>query len=73
MEKSQFIEITYLNSKDKELFKIGENNVEKLAVQTNEIIIHFNDNNHKYRRVIPFSSVLYFDTNYMPETPALTF
>jgi hypothetical protein len=73
MEKSQFIEITYLNSKDKELFKIGENNVEKLAVQTNEIIIHFNDNNHKYRRVIPFSSVLYFDRNYVPEAPALTF
>lgn len=73
MEKSQFIEITYLNSKDKKLFKIGENNVEKLAVQTNEIIIHFNDNNSKYRRVIPFSSVLYFDTNYVPEAPALTF
>ncbi|MGB9978119.1 hypothetical protein [Methanobacterium sp.] len=73
MEESQFIEITYLNSKDKDLFKIGENNIEKLAVQTNEIIIHFNDDNRKYRRVIPFSSILYFDTNYMPEPPALNF
>lgn len=73
MEESQFIEITYINSKDKDLFKIGEKNVEKLAVQNNELIIHFNDNNRKYRRVIPFSSILYFDTNYMPEQPALTF
>ena len=73
MENAQFIEITYLNSEDKELFKTGKNNVEKLAVQTNEIIIHFNDSNRKYRRVIPFSSVLYFDTNYVPEAPALSF
>lgn len=73
MENTQFIEITYLNSKDKELFKTGENNVEKLAVQTNEIIIHFKDSSRKYRRVIPFSSVLYFDTNYVPEAPALSF
>jgi len=73
MEESQFIEITYMNSKDNDLFKIGEKNVEKLAIQTNELIIHFNDNNKKYRRVIPFSSILYFDTNYMPAPPVLSF
>ncbi len=73
MDESQFIEITYLNLKDKDLFKTGQNNVEKFAVQSNEIIIHFNDSSRKYRRVIPFSSILYFDTNYVPEPPALTF
>lgn len=73
MEESQFVEITYIGLKDKDLFKTGENNVEKLAVQDNELIIHFNDNNRKYRRVIPFSSILYFDTNYMPAAPALNF
>ena len=73
MEESQFIEITYMSSKDKDLFKIGEKNVEKLAIQNNELIIHFNDNNRKYRRVIPFSSILYFDTNYMPAPPVLSF
>ena len=70
MEEFQFIEVTY-NSKDKDLFKIGEENVEKLAIQKNELIIHFNDNNMKYRRVIPFSSILYFETNYMPEQPLM--
>lgn len=73
MEETQFVEITYLNSKDKDLFKTGQDNVEKLAVQSNEIIIHFNDGSRKYRRVIPFSSILYFDTNYMPEPPTMTF
>lgn len=71
MVEVQFIEITYIGSKDKDLFKIGEKNVEKFAIQDNEIIIHFNDNNRKYRRVIPFSSILYFDTNYVPESPVL--
>ena len=63
MVENQFIDVTYINS-GRELFEIGKNDVEKLVINSAKIIIHFNDDNRKYRREIPLSSILYFDTNY---------
>jgi len=66
MDETIFVEIVYI-TEGGAILKIGKDNVTNIKITNNGICIYFKDGERLWIRFIPFTSILYYETNIMPK------
>jgi hypothetical protein len=62
MEEPTFLEIVYL-TEGGAMLKVGENNVTDIKIADNGVHIYFKDEDREWKRFIPLTSILHYETN----------
>ena len=66
MEKPNFVEIVYI-TEGGAMLKVGEESVIDIKIADNGVHIYFSDEDSKWERFIPFTSILHYETNIKEE------
>ncbi|MGZ7117052.1 MAG: hypothetical protein ACXVH2_06205 [Methanobacterium sp.] len=62
MKEALFVEIVYI-TEGGSLLKVGQDSVTDIKIEDNGVTIYFMDEDRKWVRFIPFTSILHYETN----------